>query len=118
MSGRLGASEKARGGCSRGGLGVCLLPSLGGSSPLRQRESEREKRQPQGGRRRGGGCPKGWKGGGRATAHPALSLLQPQSWQEGEAEGSVRRSRGKQWQVTQGPSAAPEVGLGIEFKDW
>lgn len=66
----------------------------------------------------GGGGPKGWKGGGPATAHPSLALLQPQSWQEGEAEGSVRRSRGKQWQVTQGPSAAPEVGLGIEFKDW
>ena len=66
----------------------------------------------------GGGGPKGGKGGGPATARPALALVQLQSRQEGEAEGSVRRSRGKQWQVTQGPSAAPEVGLGIEFRDW
>ena len=63
-----------------------------------------------------GGGPKGWRGGGPALPIPALA--QPQSWQEGEEEGSARRSSGEQQQVTQAPSAAPEAGLGIEFRDW
>lgn len=100
-------------GAALGGLGVCFLPSLGGSRPVGRRESEREKRQPQGG---GGPPPKGWKEVARRLPFPAL--IQPQSWQEGEAEGSAHRSPGKQRQVTQGPFAAPEVGLGIEFRDW
>lgn len=45
-------------GAARGDLGVCLLPSFGGSSPVVQRESEREKRQPQ----RWGGWPEGVEG--------------------------------------------------------
>lgn len=49
---------------------------------------------------------------------PIPALAQLQSWQEAEAEGSACRSSGDQQQVTQGPSAAPEVGLGIEFRDW
>lgn len=73
-------------------------------------------KEKKGSHRGAGAPPKGWKEVARRLPFPAL--IQPQSWQEGEAEGSAHRSPGKQRQVTQGPFAAPEVGLGIEFRDW
>lgn len=78
-----------------------------------RRESEREKRQPQG----GGGPPR--RGGRRwpGDCHSPPSF-NPRAGRREKQKAALTGVPGKQRQVTQGPFAAPEVGLGIEFRDW
>lgn len=102
-------------GCSTGRLGSLLSPQLAWLKPRVGRERKRKEKK---GSHRGAGGPR--RGGRRWLGDCHLRpLIQPPELAGGEKQkAALTGVPGKQRQVTQGPFAAPEVGLGIEFRDW